>query len=200
MHPDLKLLSQTDIYLIDQYFKGRLNPEMKVLDAGAGNGRNLSYFLKEGYDVTAIDQNFYSVDQIKQIYEYFKISNIDDKVFCLDLKHLDYDATFDFIICNAVLHFVETEIDFHLIIDKLWKALKPGGTLFIRLSTQISVENVIKPIGGNRFQLPSGTTWYLPDLNQLLEKTEQLGATLVDPIKTTNVQNMRSMTTWVLSK
>jgi hypothetical protein len=34
----------------------------------------------------------------------------------------------------------------------------------------------------------------------LLETTERLGGTLIDPIKTTNVQNLRCMTTWCVQK
>ena len=34
----------------------------------------------------------------------------------------------------------------------------------------------------------------------LLSLTNQLGGELVDPIKTTNVQGKRCMTTWVLKK
>jgi len=41
---------------------------------------------------------------------------------------------------------------------------------------------------------------YLVDESLLLELTANLGADLVDPIKTTVVQNRRCMTTWVLRK
>jgi hypothetical protein len=34
----------------------------------------------------------------------------------------------------------------------------------------------------------------------LLEKTAQLGGRLLDPLKTTVVQNQRAMTTWVVRK
>jgi hypothetical protein len=34
----------------------------------------------------------------------------------------------------------------------------------------------------------------------LIEWTARLGGLLVDPIKTTNVQQMRAMTTWVVEK
>jgi len=33
-----------------------------------------------------------------------------------------------------------------------------------------------------------------------MQKTAELNATLLDPLKTTVVQNQRSMTTWVLRK
>ena len=46
---------QIDIYLFDQLLKGRLSPGMCVVDAGCGGGRNLVYFLREGYEVYAAD-------------------------------------------------------------------------------------------------------------------------------------------------
>ena len=41
---------------------------------------------------------------------------------------------------------------------------------------------------------------FLPDEAQLMERTKELGASLVDPLKTTLVQGQRAMTTWVLRK
>ena len=38
-----------DIYLFDQLLKGRLDASMSLLDAGCGGGRNLYYFLRNGY-------------------------------------------------------------------------------------------------------------------------------------------------------
>jgi hypothetical protein len=45
-----------------------------------------------------------------------------------------------------------------------------------------------------------GTERYLVDEALLLQWTSELGAQLVDPIKTTVVQNLRCMTTWILRK
>ena len=42
--------------------------------------------------------------------------------------------------------------------------------------------------------------WNTDDEPTLLETTAAIGGTLADPIKTTNVQNVRCMTTWVVEK
>jgi len=47
---------------------------------------------------------------------------------------------------------------------------------------------------------PDGSEAYLVDEGRLLAATARLGAELVDPIKTTNVQGLRCMTTWVLRR
>ena len=46
-----------DIYLFDQLLRGRIAPGMRVLDAGCGYGRNLTYLLNAGYDVFGADDN-----------------------------------------------------------------------------------------------------------------------------------------------
>jgi tellurite methyltransferase len=62
------------------------------------------------------------------------------------------------------------------------------------------MENRVEPISGRRCRLPDGSERYLVDEPQLLELTEALGADWLDPLKTTVVQNQRSMTTWVVRK
>ena len=56
------------------------------------------------------------------------------------------------------------------------------------------------PSATGRMRLPDGTERYVTDERTLLEWTSRLGGTLIDPLKTTNVQNVRCMTTWVLQK
>ena len=46
---------QIDIYLFDQLLRGRIRPGMRVLEAGCGSGRNLTYFIQAGYEVAAVD-------------------------------------------------------------------------------------------------------------------------------------------------
>jgi SAM-dependent methyltransferase len=56
-----------DIYLFDQLLKGRFDDCKTVLDAGCGSGRNLVYFLQNGFDVYGVDQSEAAVDAVKQL-------------------------------------------------------------------------------------------------------------------------------------
>ncbi len=103
-------------------------------------------------------------------------------------------------ICCAVLHFAESEPHFEAMVDELWRVLEAGGILFARLASTIGIEELVRREHGRRFHLPDGTDRFLVDEEYLLEMTARLGGTLLDPLKTTNVQNRRCMTTWVLSK
>jgi len=62
------------------------------------------------------------------------------------------------------------------------------------------MEHQVQRVAGRRFLLLDGTKRYLVDEELLLRWTAELGGQLVDPLKTTIVQNQRCMTTWVLRK
>jgi tellurite methyltransferase len=56
------------------------------------------------------------------------------------------------------------------------------------------------PRGDERYLLPDGSERYLVDDERLLELGARLGARLLDPLKTVNVQGLRCMCTWVIEK
>ena len=79
----------------------------------------------------------------------------------------------------------------------LWRVLRPGGLLFCRLGSRIGMDF---PRLRENIYLVGGSEWFLVDEEGLLDLTAQLNAVLVDPLKTTIVQDFRCMTTWVLRK
>lgn len=190
-----------DIYLFDQILKGRFPPEAKILDAGTGGGRNLIYFLREGYDVYAIDQNPEAIRQVKQIARTFAPNLSLDNFQIAPIEKLPFtDTYFDRLISSAVLHFAESETQFNKMLGEMWRTLKPNGIFFARLASSIGIEDKIIPTENGRYNLPDGSERFLVDEDFLIGKTKELGGDLIEPIKTTNVQNLRSMTTWVLQK
>ena len=82
----------------------------------------------------------------------------------------------------------------------MWRVLKPGGLFFCRLASSIGMEHQLQAVNGRRHFLPDGSERYLVDESLLMSLTAELGARLLDPLKTTVVQNQRAMTTWVLQK
>ena len=82
----------------------------------------------------------------------------------------------------------------------MWRVLKPGGMLWCLLASTIGIEDRVRSIRGRWSLLPDGSERYLVDEQLLVEITDALGGRLLDPLKTTIVQNQRSMTTWVLEK
>ncbi len=181
-------LGNTDIYLIDQMLRGRIKPGMKILDAGCGEGRNIHYLISQGYDVTAIDIEPQSIPNLPA--EKFRLEKIEDLSFP--------PQSFDFIIVNTVFHFADDDAHFERMITSVWDKLKPGGILFSRLASSIGIEHQIQQINGRRHLLLDGSERYLVDAELLRHIPTQIGGELLDPIKTTIVDNLRAMTTWVL--
>jgi hypothetical protein len=105
----------------------------------------------------------------------------------------------DAIICSAVLHFARDRTHFDRMLHEMWRVLAPGGLFFARLASSIGIESLI-PATVGRVRLPDGSDRFVVDERYLLDKTDELGAALLDPIKTTNVQQQRCMTTWVVEK
>ena len=191
---------EIDIYLFDQLLRGRFDRRRRVLDAGCGGGRNLPFFLRHGYDVRVADADPAAIDAVCRLAASLNVTMPADHMHCGPLASLPWaDASVDAVICSAVLHFARDEGDFAAMLDELWRVLTPGGMLFARLATSIGLERQLAATTG-RVRLPDGSDRFVVDERMLIEWTDAHGATLLDPIKTTNVQNQRCMTTWVLQK
>ena len=105
----------------------------------------------------------------------------------------------DAVVCSAVLHFARDRVHFDRMVDEMWRVLASGGLFFARLASSIGIEPLLDTTSG-RVRLPDGSDRFVVDEALLIETTHNLRATLIDPIKTTNVQNLRCMTTWVIKK
>jgi SAM-dependent methyltransferase len=190
---------QIDIYVFDQILRGNIAAGMTVLDAGCGYGRNLVHLLREGVEVLAVDANAEGVAHVRALAaelapglaaENFRVGLLEAMPF--------EDAVADVVICNSVLHFARDEQHFLAMVEELWRVLRPGGMLFCRLGSRIGME--FERVRGHVYRIGDGSEWFLVDEAVLLKMTEQMGGVLVDPLKTTVVQEYRCMTTWVVRK
>ena len=190
---------QIDIYVFDQILRGNIAAGMTVLDAGCGYGRNLVHLLREGCRVLALDSDPKAVNHVRQLSaalatglpaENFQVGQIERMPFA--------DGVADVVLCNSVLHYSRDEEHFRAQVSELWRVLRPGGMLFCRLGSKIGMD--FEPVRANIFRVGDGSEWFLVDEDMLLELVEELNAVLVDPLKTTIVQDYRCMTTMVLRK
>ncbi len=208
-----------DVYVFDQLLRGNVAPGMRVFDAGCGGGRNLVYLMRAGFEVMGLDRDPRAVEAVRRMArrhapqlpaDAFRVESLEDSSFP--------DACADVVLCNAVLHFAHDHQHFDAELDGAWRLLAPGGLFFARLASSIGIEDLIRPRGGGtsprrganettsrrgasgRCAQPDGSEAYLVDQDRLLAATARLGGELVDPIKTTNVQGRRCMTTWVVRR
>ena len=189
-----------DIYLFDQILRGRFDARATVLDAGCGDGRNLIYFLQHGFTCFGVDEDPAAIQLIQQAAarlapqlpaSNFVVASIDR------LPHAD--GSMEAVLASAVLHFARDETHWMRMVQEIWRVLAPNGLFFARLASNVGLESIVGP-AGRVVRLPDGSNRFVVDEAMLLGWTERLGGRLADPIKTTNVQQQRCMTTWSVFK
>ena len=184
---------EIDIYLFDQLLRGRFDNRKKILDAGCGGGRNLPFFVANGFQIAAIDRDPAAVAAVKRL-----APQADVQVGELDALPWP-DNTFDAVVCSAVLHFARDEEHFRAMVEEMFRVLRPGGLYFARLASSIGIEHLL-PARVGRVSLPDLTMRFVVD-QAFLEALElYLVVARIDPLKTTVVENQRAMTTWVVEK
>lgn len=108
----------------------RLFPDLKnaaVLDLGCGYGWHSKYAADCGA------ASVLGIDVSEKMIAAAMEKNADDRVFykVMDLTQYDYPAnTYDFVISNLVLHYIE---DLNVIYEKIYDTLKPGGVFLMNI-------------------------------------------------------------------
>lgn len=178
-------LAGADIYLLDLVLRGIIAPDAQVLDLGCGGGRNLTFLAHAGATITAVDADPAAVAACAQT-----LAQAPGTHRCLvgTLPDPGIAATFDAVVCIAVLHFAPDQTAFHAWADACWARLRPGGTFLARLSTRIALPEVAAHFA------------YRPTLADLEACEARWNARRVDPLKTTQVEARRAMSTWILRR
>ena len=185
-----------DIYLIDQILKERYATEDIILDAGCGSGRNLNWFYNNEFTFYGIDTNKERLAIAKSIYplkkENFLLAKVEELPFESEMFH--------HIICNAVLHFAKNTTHFELMFAALVRVLKPKGSLFIRMTSDIGIEKLVQHMSDGIYKLPDKTERFLVTRTLIAKMIKTHKLSFLEPIKTVNVDDKRCMTTLVLKK
>lgn len=194
-------LGNIDIYLLDAILKGRFTPGMRLLDAGCGEGRNLHWFIKNNYDAWACDSNPSAIRMLQYVARSLNPAFDKNRFIATPIEELPYpDQLFDAVLCNAVLHFAENEAHFKTLWSQLYRVLKPGGLLFIRMTSSFGLDEKPEKVGDGKYLLPDGSMRFLLTEALLDEMLGTYPCQLLEPVKSVLVQNARSMSTLVLEK
>lgn len=186
-------LQGVDVYLIDQILKERLTKEKSVLDAGCGHGRNLIQLHRMGFNVQGFDPN---VERLEALIE--KEPSAKNLVQNCTIESFESDQKFDFIICNAVLHFAQSHEHFNQMFAKLVSLLNTDGILFVRMTTKMGM--TLSNNDSGIYHLKDETTRYVISRERITRLCIEHNLTLLDPVKSTLVEDLRSMGTVVFSK
>ncbi|QSE97978.1 class I SAM-dependent methyltransferase [Fulvivirga lutea] len=181
-----KQFGNIDIYLLDQILKGRFENCSNLLDAGCGEGRNLTYFENRGLNIYGCDTNLMAIKMARMSHKNIPSENLlNSSIEDLELPEQYFDA----IICTAVMHFAKDEKHFHQMLDKLVLLLKNEGILFIRMATDVGIQS----------KQSNGFTYLLPESD--IENTfTKRGLQFIEPWKSVVVKGERSMGVFTLLK
>jgi tellurite methyltransferase len=197
----LSEIGKTDVYLLDQIMRGRIHPKMRLLDAGCGWGRNSEYFIKNDFEIYGVDRSEEAIMNLKSHLSEWKASYPKERFSVADLNEIPFPNNhFDFIICSAVLHFCESRAHFIALFEEMIRVLKPSGIFWFRMTTKHTIEHIAKHLYDDIYVLPDGSTRYLLDRNILHDLMKKHELTFLDPFKTVNVSDIRTMATVVLKK
>lgn len=196
-----RLLGNVDIYLLDQLLKGRFTKEMKILDAGCGEGRNSIYFIRENYQLFGIDPNETAIQYCRYLAkslhpEYdahrFQPGRLEDIPF--------HTGAFDAVICSAVLHFASGVDNFLEMISEIHRVLRPGGIFWFRACTGFGgILGQSKALGGGRYLLPDGSERFVISESDV-DKLEKIGFRFIESPKTVLVLGQREMGVFLMEK
>ena len=190
-----------DVYLFDQLLKGRFGPGMRLLDAGCGSGRNLVYFLREGFDVCGVDTSPDAIAHVRSLARALAARLPEENFRREPVERMSFAGeSFDAVLSSAVLHFAADEAQWLAMMREMWRVLKPGGIFFARLASSAGVEGEIEHLGGRRYRLRGGVEWLLSDERLLRETTDSLPGELIEPLKTVVVHGARAMSVWCMRK
>lgn len=192
-----ELLGRSDIYLIDQIMKERYAQGDKILDAGCGGGRNMHWFLQNNIEIYGIDASDAAIINLRNKYPLLPAENLQVSL----VEKLPFsDHFFNHVISSAVLHFATSSLHFKGMIGEMVRVLKPGGTLFIRMTSDIGIEDKVKLLSNGNYQIPDGSMRFLLTKPLLAEIMEQFNLLFLEPLKTVNVNDVRCMSTLMLQK
>jgi 2-polyprenyl-3-methyl-5-hydroxy-6-metoxy-1,4-benzoquinol methylase len=189
------LLGNTDIYLVDQIMKGRYAEEDIILDAGCGGGRNMQWFMNNDFSIYGIDADVSSINALSKQ----NPSLPKDRFQVSAVENMNFENNFfNHIICSAVLHFAKNSQHFFSMMEEMLRTLKPGGTLFIRMASDIGIENKVKQISEGKYHIPDGSIRFLLTRSLLSQLLEKYKFSFLEEFKTVNVNDVRCMSTLML--
>jgi len=187
-------IGDIDLFLLDLILKGTVEKNMRVLDAGCGSGRNLFYFLRQGYEVKGIDK---SESEVRAANFQSRSLECGDVCSVGALRSMPFPAnSFDFIICSRVLHFSESKEDFTVQLAELARVLSSKGLLYLSMDAMIGMEQRVRKMDESKFQFPDGSIRFMLT-QETLEEIEKSWSHEIEP-RTVNFNGQHGETTLVL--
>jgi 2-polyprenyl-3-methyl-5-hydroxy-6-metoxy-1,4-benzoquinol methylase len=188
-------LGNADLILIDQILKNRFHKQMKILDAGCGEGRNMVYFIRQNFHIYGIDSNEEAVRMARvlgrSLNNAFDIENIQH--FSIEDNPFP-DHFFDAVLCINVLHTAKDRKTFFNLLDHLIRLLNPGGYLFLSLHSRIGLTQAawVSNCRNDSNIYDEGNFYITNDLLSEIQAHAMLME--IEPVKTIVIDDIKSHT------
>ena len=109
------------------FFRIKKRKKIKILDLGCGEGANLWFLAREGFDAYGIDGSKTVIDRAQKL---IKKENLKAKLVLGDFRNLPYEGmSFDAVIDMASLQHNDDD-SVKIVLDEIIRILKPGGRYF----------------------------------------------------------------------
>ncbi|HLF33014.1 MAG TPA: class I SAM-dependent methyltransferase [Cyclobacteriaceae bacterium] len=194
-------LGNADLFLVDLILKGFFKEGSVLLDAGCGEGRNLTYFLRNNFRVFGIDLNYTAIRMLRMAGR-SRYPNLEPGNFIHGdiLNHPFADRFFDYVLCFSVLHHARDESHFHRMIASLTGTLKIEGILVIGMNSELRTEN--EGIQTQNCSLPHEEAGQRLMLNPAILHSirGKSDLALSEPVKTWIIDGQEAMSYLVLKK
>lgn len=152
-------------YVYNTYIKNQKN--LKILDVGCGQGRNLLFLALLGHQLTGIDINEASIQKINEIVQNENLLNVKTFVHDLHSPLLATKEKYDIIISLVSLQFLNPD-RIHTLLTELQQITNVGGSHFL-----------VFPINAEHYTLPPLFT-YLPKSKELYHFYQNAGWSILE--------------------
>lgn len=103
----------------------------KVLDLGAGEGKNAVFLATKGAEVVAVDTSAIALSRFDLQPDYESVKAKINPI-CQDVRLLDYDPnTFNVVVAYGIFHTFDNIDQIYDLIEKIWCWLEKNGYLII---------------------------------------------------------------------
>jgi len=188
-----KELGNADLLLIDQILKNRFSPELKILDAGCGEGRNMVYFIKNGYQIYGIDQNREMVSMAQLISQSLNKNYARENIIESSIEENPFPENFfDIVLCINVLHIARDINHFKNMIKSMVKILKSGGLFYMSMESNVGIERKLKRVGHWKYELENNEIRFLLTNKLVEEIIRTTNLVRSEPMRTIHIENMIS--------
>jgi len=105
-----------------------LDAGARVLDAPCGFGRHSVEFARRGFPVTGVDFSETELDRARKA---ATEAGVPVRLVCQDIRDMEFPGEFDLAVnlFSSIGYFSDDED--RLVIDRFWRALKPGGVFVL---------------------------------------------------------------------